>query len=63
MKAGELANRFSVNVNTVRHYVRSGLLSPDKDASGYHYFSAEEERQLDGRLLQFPLGLNHFGFP
>jgi DNA-binding transcriptional MerR regulator len=56
MKAGELANRFSVNVNTVRHYVRSGLLSPDKDASGYHYFSVEEERQLAFILRARELG-------
>lgn len=56
MKASELAKRFAVNVNTVRHYVRSGLLTPGKDASGYHSFGHEEVRRLSFILRARALG-------
>ncbi|MAE33809.1 MAG: hypothetical protein CMH97_00885 [Oceanospirillaceae bacterium] len=56
MKASELAKKFAVNVNTVRHYVRSGLLKPEKDASGYHRFGHDEVRQLSFILRARALG-------
>jgi len=56
MKASELAKKFAVNVNTVRHYVRSGLIKPEKDASGYHRFGHDEVRQLSFILRARALG-------
>ena len=56
MKASELAKKFAINVNTVRHYVRTGLLSPGKDASGYHGFGSEEVKQLSFILRARELG-------
>ncbi len=56
MKASELAKKFAINVNTVRHYVRAGLLTPEKDVSGYHSFGSEEVRRLSFILRARELG-------
>lgn len=57
MKAGQIAKAFEINVNTVRHYVRMGLLRPRKDESGYHQFGDEERRRL-----RFILSARELGF-
>jgi len=46
MKVKELARAEQVNANTVRHYVRIGLLNPGKDHSGYHRFGQVEQQRL-----------------
>jgi|TARA_B110000008_G_C16593443_1_gene413356 DNA-binding transcriptional MerR regulator len=56
-KVNQVAKHFSINANTVRHYVRIGLLTPPKDDSGYHVFS-ESEMQT----LRFILNARELGF-
>lgn len=57
LKVNEVAKQFAVNANTVRHYVRIGLLSPPKDASGYHRFGKSE-----AQTLGFILNARELGF-
>ncbi|MCD8523905.1 MAG: MerR family DNA-binding protein [Saccharospirillaceae bacterium] len=56
MRVMELARREQVNANTIRHYVRIGLLNPDKDDSGYHRFTAAEHKRLRFILQARDLG-------
>lgn len=56
MKVQQLARSEKVNANTVRHYVRIGLLTPVKDASGYNHFSAEDQKRLRFILQARDLG-------
>jgi len=56
LKAAQVAAQFDINVNTVRHYVRMGLLHPPKDASGYHRFGEKEQRTLGFILNARELG-------
>jgi DNA-binding transcriptional MerR regulator len=46
MKVTELAHAEQVNANTVRHYVRIGLLNPARDPNGYHSFAAADQQRL-----------------
>ena len=56
MRVPELARREQVNANTIRHYVRIGLLNPAKDNSGYHRFTAAEHKRLRFILQARDLG-------
>lgn len=57
LRVNEAAKRFRVNANTVRHYVRIGLLNPPKDDSGYHRFG-----ESDIQTLKFVLNARELGF-
>lgn len=46
MKVQALARAEGVKSDTIRHYVRIGLLNPEKDDSGYHCFGAAERHRL-----------------
>lgn len=46
MKVQELARREQISADTIRHYVRIGLLQPDKAANGYHLFSPADQQRL-----------------
>lgn len=60
MTVSELAKRAGVTADTVRHYVRSGLLSPQRDPNnGYKRFSEGDFQRLhfivDAKQLGFSL--------
>jgi DNA-binding transcriptional MerR regulator len=57
LKVNEVAKQFGVNANTVRHYVRIGLINPPKDESGYHRFGKNE-----AQTLRFILNARELGF-
>jgi MerR family transcriptional regulator, copper efflux regulator len=58
MKIGELADRAGVNVQTVRYYERRNLLpEPERTASGYRRYDAD-----DLQRLQFILRAKELGF-
>jgi DNA-binding transcriptional MerR regulator len=47
MTVSELAKRTGVTADTIRHYVRTGLLHPQKDPiNGYKRFSSSDEQKL-----------------
>ena len=54
----EIARSFNVTTETIRHYTKLGLLSPDKDeANGYRRYG-----QKDETLLRFLLSAKKLGF-
>tara|TARA_Y100001001_G_C7999729_1_gene305844 strand:- start:186 stop:635 length:450 start_codon:yes stop_codon:yes gene_type:complete len=60
MKVSELARITGVTAETVRHYTREGLLSPDRDPdNGYHLYGDRDRERLDfiqrARTLGFSL--------
>ncbi|AHK16145.1 MerR family transcriptional regulator [Thalassolituus oleivorans] len=56
LRVNEVARHFDINANTVRHYVRIGLLNPPKDDSGYHRFNATQQQRLGFILNARELG-------
>jgi len=46
MRVSDLSKTENIASDTIRHYVRIGLLSPQKDSSGYHTFSPTDVKQL-----------------
>lgn len=57
MKIGELADRTGVNVQTVRYYERRDLLpEPERTASGYREYDADDLRRLHFILRAKELG-------
>ena len=46
MKVHELASAEQISANTIRHYVRIGLLTPPKGDNGYHRFGRREQQRL-----------------
>ncbi|MFG6177458.1 MerR family transcriptional regulator [Halomonas sp. THAF12] len=51
MKVSELARRAGVTAETVRHYTREGLLSPERDPdNGYQLYDDDDLRRL--RFIQ-----------
>jgi len=46
MKVQQLAKQQGIKADTVRHYVRIGLLTPAKAENGYHVFSGEDQKRL-----------------
>ena len=58
MTVSQLAKRLNVSADTIRHYVRSGLLNPQRDPeNGYKRFT-----QDDVKRLQFILQAKSLGF-
>ena len=57
LKVSQLADKHHVSADTIRHYVRIGLLSPAKNDSGYHYFTLQDEK-----VLTFILSARDLGF-
>lgn len=59
MRVQQLAKDTGVNADTVRHYVRIGLLTPEKSDNGYHQFTSKDARRLyfimQARQLGFTL--------
>lgn len=49
MKISAFADKFNVNVSTVRHYVNSGLLLPDRK-NGQYFFDEESEEDMKNIL-------------
>lgn len=58
LRVSQLAGEYRVNADTIRHYVRIGLLNPPKDESGYHRFSAREQKKLRFILTARDLGFS-----
>lgn len=53
-----VAKRFNVSADTVRHYTKLGLLSPERDsANGYRRYRLKDERRL-----RFLLSAKRLGF-
>lgn len=46
MRVQELARCEQVSADTIRHYVRIGLLRPVKKHNGYHEFTASDQHRL-----------------
>lgn len=58
MTVSQLAKRLDVSADTIRHYVRSGLLTPQRDPdNGYKRFG-----EADVKRLQFILQAKSLGF-
>ncbi len=58
LTVSQLAKQLSISADTVRHYVRSGLLTPDRDPdNGYKRF-----QNKDIKRLQFILQAKSLGF-
>ncbi len=54
----EIARRFNVSADSIRHYTKLGLLSPKRDtANGYRRYGIEQERRL-----RFLLSAKRLGF-
>jgi len=54
----EIARRFNVSADTIRHYNKLGLLSPDRDeANGYRRYGRKDEERL-----RFLLSAKRLGF-
>ena len=54
----EFARRFNVSADTIRHYTKLGLLSPERDTvNGYRRYGIEQERRL-----RFLLSAKRLGF-
>ena len=55
----EIARRFNLSAETIRHYTKLGLLSPDRDkANGYRRFGRTDEERLRFILLAKSLGFS-----
>ncbi len=57
MKVQQLAQQEKVSRDTIRYYVRIGLLTPQKNESGYHLFTNEDQKRL-----RFILHARELGF-
>lgn len=58
MQVKQLATRNNINIDTVRHYTRIGLLTPSKNATnGYKEYSKADEQRL-----QFIIQAKSLGF-
>jgi DNA-binding transcriptional MerR regulator len=54
----EIARRFNVSADSIRHYTKLGLLSPERDtANGYRRYGIQQERRL-----RFLLSAKRLGF-
>jgi len=59
MKVSELAQRVDVSTDTIRHYVRIGLLEPGIDPDNqYKQFSSQDEKRLRFILKAKSLGFS-----
>lgn len=57
MRVRQLAKQEKISPDTLRYYVRIGLLTPKKSDNGYHHFSHEEQKRL-----RFILSARELGF-
>ncbi|GGY35066.1 Cu(I)-responsive transcriptional regulator [Bacterioplanes sanyensis] len=57
MRVQQLAKATGVSADTIRHYVRIDLLTPQKSDNGYHQFTAK-----DARRLRFIMQARQLGF-
>ena len=57
MKIGEFAKKHKVTVDTVRHYISEGLLTPLRDNTQYN-FSEIDSRVMDTILLLKSMNFN-----
>lgn len=57
MTVQQLARLSGTGADTIRHYVRIGLLTPAKGSNGYHQFN-----DSDARRLSFILQARQLGF-
>lgn len=54
----EIARRFNISADTIRHYTKLGLLSPHRDkGNGYRRYGSTDERRL-----RFLLSAKRLGF-
>ena len=53
MKIGEFAKKHDVTIDTVRHYINEGLLTPLRDNTQYS-FSEIDDRAMESILLLGP---------
>ncbi|MDF1762781.1 MAG: MerR family DNA-binding protein [Oleibacter sp.] len=53
----DISKKYAISADTLRHYLRIGLLSPQKDTSGYHQFAKQDEK-----VLRFILDARELGF-
>ncbi len=54
-----VARRFNVSADTIRHYTKVGLLSPERDAANsYRQYSLKDERRLRFLLSAKKLGFD-----
>ncbi len=59
MTVAELAKKFNVKPDTIRHYVKFGLLTPQRDPNnGYKVFQAADEQRLKFILQAKSLGFS-----
>ena len=55
----EIARRFHVSTDTIRHYTKLGLLSPERDpVNGYRHYGLKDESNLNFILTAKKLGLS-----
>jgi DNA-binding transcriptional MerR regulator len=48
LTVSQLAKQLNISADTVRHYVRSGLINPERDPSnGYKRFNADDIKRLN----------------
>ncbi len=57
MKVQQLAKQENISPDTIRYYVRIGLLNPCKNDNGYHFFTKEEQKRL-----RFIISARELGF-
>jgi len=59
LTVSQLAKQLSISADTVRHYVRSGLINPERDPSnGYKRFHSEDVKRLHFILQAKSLGFS-----
>ena len=59
LTVSQLSNLLNISADTVRHYVRSGLITPQRDPdNGYRLFSKDDEKRLRFILQAKSLGFS-----
>jgi DNA-binding transcriptional MerR regulator len=59
LTVSQLAKQLNISADTVRHYVRSGLINPERDPdNGYKRFHSEDIKQLRFILQAKSLGFS-----
>ncbi len=59
LTVSQLAKQLEISADTVRHYVRSGLISPERDPeNGYKRFKGEDIKRLHFILQAKSLGFS-----
>lgn len=59
LTVSQLAKQLSISADTVRHYVRCGLINPERDpTNGYKRFNDDDIKRLKFILQAKPLGFS-----